>query len=124
MEEVFEQTLSAAPLTERALYAEIRASLARHGAVRAPTWQGPDARGGAPFASISKPSPAVAAPVKPAVGSVGFFAAAAHAAGGGKKGADLARALQRWLITYVEGLPLDEIELMAGEGEEVRLERS
>ncbi len=91
------------------------------------TWQGLDARGGAPHAAVDKAEPedSEMTEAKPAVSSTaGFFSAASHTAGGGRRGADLARALQRWLITYVEGLPLDEIELMAGAGMEAKTEAS
>lgn len=121
MEDVFEQTLSVAPLTEAALFAEVAASIGRYATIRKPDWRGQDARGGCKYELLQKETPIVTAAAtakqpeqtpeqKP---SAGFFAAAAEAAGGGRRGADYARALQRWLVDYINTLALDEIEEMA-----------
>lgn len=121
MDEVFEQTLSVAPLTEDALFADVGSSLLRFKVIREANWRGPDARGGPLHSDImpqateepAKKSVPASAPSAPAAASAGFFAAASEAVGGGRRGADFARALQRWLVGYVDSLPLDEIELMA-----------
>lgn len=118
MDEVFEQTLSVAPLTEDALFADVGSSLLRFKVIREADWRGPDARGGPLHSDIipdAVPEPAKKqkVAVEPVNNSAGFFAAASEAVGGGRRGADFARALQRWLVGYVDSLPLDEIELMA-----------
>ena len=122
MDEVFEQTLSVAPLTEAALFADVQTSLDRYKIVRDAEWQGEDARGGQLHSAVKaeleadEPAPTKTdSPVEdtPKPRSAGFFAAAAEAAGGGRRGADFARALQRWLVGYVDSLALDEVELMA-----------
>ena len=127
MEDVFEQTLSVAPLTEAALFAEVAASIGRYATIRKPDWRGVDARGGCKYELLAKETketkeskesiattgskqPKSSPTQKP---GAGFFAAAAEAAGGGRRGADYARALQRWLVGYVDTLALDEIEEMA-----------
>ncbi len=122
MDEVFEQTLSVAPLTEAALFAEIQSSLDRFKTARDANWQGDDARGGQLHSALkaapeATKKPTAAQPDTPAdeakPQSAGFFAAASEAAGGGRRGADFARALQRWLVGYVDSLALDEVEMMA-----------
>lgn len=119
MDEVFEQTLSAAPLTERALYSEVRSSISRFTVTRSPDWQGVDARGGALHSTqsddveVEAASPENTNMKDEPTSNAGFFSAASEAASGGRRGADFARALQRWLITYVDSLAIDEIEQMA-----------
>lgn len=114
MDEVFEQTLGSTPLSEAALFKEVSRGLVTYRRVRDSSWQGEEARGGPKLeieqATTNEEQPEIK---RTPIPSLTYWDAVSAQVGGGKKGASLVRAMQRWLVQYVEKLPLDEIEMMA-----------
>lgn len=84
--------------------------------VRPPDWQGSLARSGLRLAPDVRPTQSSSRTLPTYVDATpgSYWSVIEQSAGGGERGLAFARQLQRHLMCYVDALPLDEIELLAG----------
>lgn len=114
---------------QRSVFEKVDAALASSAASARPSsWRGAGARGGVPTraatsASVAAAPVTAAAQTRMALGASGKAAKARGKAEPGRYWKELSAIagpavcsdVQRWVVRYVEGLSMDEIEMLAGE---------